>query len=212
MVNVVCYFFVSVSEGGAIVNLNTADYLISEDASSPDTKRIFESAEYAKDRATVFHSSVLSTFAKTQSVDSVSIGHYVLPPACVQQEVKAAVGRFIWEQEVSRGRGHFRGENMALEEGLLQPQDDYGIREDAKISQEESILSTPRREDLQCCNVQQYPVNNMVTGYVCIDQLRRYSGELHDFLPGHSGFLVSKAHNDKYNITSEKESSLWNTH
>ncbi|XP_035275395.1 telomere repeats-binding bouquet formation protein 2 [Anguilla anguilla] len=203
-----------VSEGGTIVSWKRADYLFSEDASSPDTQRVFESVDYAEDRVTVFHSLFLSTCEKTQSTESVSIGHYVLPPPCVQKEVKAAVGHFIWEQEISQkkvpcSRANIR-ENMVLKEDLLRPQNDCGNREGAKISQEPAILTTPQRETSPCCNVQQYPVNNMVTGYVFIDALTRYSGELHDFLPGHPDCLVLKAHNEKYTITSDEERALRN--
>ncbi|KAJ8340753.1 hypothetical protein SKAU_G00353860 [Synaphobranchus kaupii] len=205
-----------VSEGGTIVSWKTADYLFSENATSPDTQRIFESVEYAEDRVTVFHSLFLSTCEKTQSTESVSIGHYVLPPTCIQKEVKAAVGHFIWEQEINQnkvlcGRANFRKNNMALEEDALRSQDDCGKGEDAKISQEDSMLTTPQRETPQCCSVQQYPVNNMVTGYVFIDALTKYSGELHDFLPGLPDFLVSKAHKEKYSITSDEERALRNT-
>ncbi|XP_036400231.1 telomere repeats-binding bouquet formation protein 2 [Megalops cyprinoides] len=147
-----------VSEGGAIVCWRAAEYLFSNDASCCDTRRIFDSVDYVEDRATVFHSAYISTCEKTQSLESVLIGHYVLPPASVQKEVRSAVGRFIWEQ----------GEAFKW--------------------------TTHQREASPCCNVQQYPVNNMLRGYVCIDELRKYSGELHDFLPGHSGYSVSKVH------------------
>lgn len=46
--------------------------------------RIFDSKDYIWNKVTVFHSLFLSTCEKRQSVKSVSIGHYVLPPAPVQ--------------------------------------------------------------------------------------------------------------------------------
>lgn len=46
--------------------------------------RIFESKDYLWNKVAVFHSSFLSTCEKRQSVKSVYIGHYVLPPASVQ--------------------------------------------------------------------------------------------------------------------------------
>lgn len=46
--------------------------------------RIFESKDYLWDKVTVFHSSFLSACEKRQSVKSMWIGHYVLPPASVQ--------------------------------------------------------------------------------------------------------------------------------
>lgn len=46
--------------------------------------RIFDSEDYMKNRATVFHSDFLSTCEQRQSVKSVPIGHYVLPPVSIQ--------------------------------------------------------------------------------------------------------------------------------
>ncbi|XP_045072908.1 telomere repeats-binding bouquet formation protein 2-like [Coregonus clupeaformis] len=74
-----------VSEGGAITSWETADYLFSEDATCPDTVRIFESGDYAENRLTVFHSFYLAACEKCHSVKSVCIGHYVLPPVSVQE-------------------------------------------------------------------------------------------------------------------------------
>uniref|UniRef100_UPI003AABC8CD telomere repeats-binding bouquet formation protein 2 n=1 Tax=Centroberyx gerrardi TaxID=166262 RepID=UPI003AABC8CD len=85
------------SEGGTVASWRTADYLFSEDAACPDTQRIFESKDYLWNKVTVFHSLYLSACEKRQSVKSLSIGHYVLPPACVQDEVRSVVGRLIWE-------------------------------------------------------------------------------------------------------------------
>lgn len=46
--------------------------------------RIFESRDYLWNKVVVFHSMFLSTCEKRQSVTSVCIGHYVLPPVSVQ--------------------------------------------------------------------------------------------------------------------------------
>ncbi|KAG8001585.1 Telomere repeats-binding bouquet formation protein 2, partial [Nibea albiflora] len=91
--------FLVVSEGGIIACWRKADYLFSEDATCPDTLRIFESKDYLYHRVVVFHCLFLSTCEKRQSVKSVSIGHHVLPPASVQDEVRDVVGRLIWECE-----------------------------------------------------------------------------------------------------------------
>uniref|UniRef100_A0A3P8TEJ2 Telomere repeat binding bouquet formation protein 2 n=1 Tax=Amphiprion percula TaxID=161767 RepID=A0A3P8TEJ2_AMPPE len=68
-------------EGGTIASWKAADYLFSEDATCPDTLRIFESKDYLWNKVTVFHSFFLSVCERWQSVKSVCIGHYVLPPA-----------------------------------------------------------------------------------------------------------------------------------
>uniref|UniRef100_A0A3Q4H646 Telomere repeat binding bouquet formation protein 2 n=1 Tax=Neolamprologus brichardi TaxID=32507 RepID=A0A3Q4H646_NEOBR len=80
-----CHMFWT-SEGGSIAHWRTADYLFSEDATCPDTLRIFESKDYLWNKLTVFHSLFLSACEKRQSVKSLSIGQYVLPPASVQDE------------------------------------------------------------------------------------------------------------------------------
>uniref|UniRef100_A0A3B3DX47 Uncharacterized protein n=1 Tax=Oryzias melastigma TaxID=30732 RepID=A0A3B3DX47_ORYME len=73
-----------VQEGGTITGWRKADFIFSEDATSSDTLRIYESKDFLWDKVTVFHSLFLSTCEKRQSVRSVSIGHYVLPPVSVQ--------------------------------------------------------------------------------------------------------------------------------
>lgn len=47
--------------------------------------RIHASDEYVMDRATVFHSTYLSTCRLRQSTKSVPLGHYLLPPVSVQR-------------------------------------------------------------------------------------------------------------------------------
>ncbi|MGH0171989.1 UNVERIFIED_CONTAM: hypothetical protein FKN15_062529 [Acipenser sinensis] len=70
-----------------ITNLFTADYIFSEDASNPDTQRIYQSLDYVENRITVFHASYLSACEKSKNNRAVSMGHFVLPPAHVQKEV-----------------------------------------------------------------------------------------------------------------------------
>ncbi|MGH0157963.1 UNVERIFIED_CONTAM: hypothetical protein FKN15_053551 [Acipenser sinensis] len=113
-----------VAEGGMITNLFTADYIFSEDASNPDTQRIYQSLDYVENRITVFHASYLSACEKSKNNRAVSMGHFVLPPAHVQK------------------------------------------------------------------------------GYVFIDEMKKYSGELHDFTPGDAGYSVYRAHCEKYILPS----------
>ncbi|XP_048087775.1 telomere repeats-binding bouquet formation protein 2 isoform X2 [Alosa alosa] len=180
-----------VREGGHIVAWRRASYLFSDDASCPDTHRIFLSREYLEGELTVFHSSFITVCDVRQSVKSVPIGHYVLPPVPVQQEVKAKIGRFIWEQEdltegtevqESQRRGH--GDSAASKQ-----RSEMSV--DKVLMSLDELLMASGREDAACCEVQHYPVNNMVSGYVALDQLKRYNGELHDFLPGQGGYSVS---------------------
>ncbi|MBN3272141.1 DHSO dehydrogenase, partial [Polyodon spathula] len=88
-----------VAEGGMITNLFTADYVFSEDASNPDTQRIYQSLDYVENRITIFHAAYLSACEKSKNNRAVSMGHFVLPPTHVQKAIKAEFGCFIWEKE-----------------------------------------------------------------------------------------------------------------
>uniref|UniRef100_A0A2K6GVX6 Telomere repeat binding bouquet formation protein 2 n=1 Tax=Propithecus coquereli TaxID=379532 RepID=A0A2K6GVX6_PROCO len=74
-----------VAEGGTISDPRAADFLFSCDASHPDTLRIYQSLDYIEDNATVFHACYLSAVAKAEMKNSVALGHFILPPACLQQ-------------------------------------------------------------------------------------------------------------------------------
>ncbi|KAB5525845.1 hypothetical protein PHYPO_G00144880 [Pangasianodon hypophthalmus] len=183
-----------VSQGGFISDWKTADYLFSDDASCPDTKRIHVSDEYVTDRATVFHSAYLSNCWLRWSTKSVPLGHYLLPPVSVQREVKARIGRFIWEQDEMLGVTTPHG-NKGTEQILNIQRDAKGSQsEKGKTRLENCMNTSPSRDESVCCEAQLYPVNNMVSGYVHIDQLKKFSGELHDFLPSHSGYSVSRSY------------------
>ncbi|KAL1007167.1 hypothetical protein UPYG_G00082920 [Umbra pygmaea] len=184
-----------VSEGGAITSWETADYIFSEDASSPDTRSIFESEEYAEDKLTLFHSFYLAACEKYHSFKSVCIGHYVLPPASVQEgeQVKAVIGRFVWETEDNAQADDTIDSD---EFGYMQEEEDCSSDfTDFNSCIENTILNTPdtpKRQGAVCCELRHYPIINMVTGYVSIDELSYYSGRLQDFLPGHCGSVVYK--------------------
>ncbi|NXI43633.1 TERB2 protein, partial [Galbula dea] len=38
--------------------------------------------------------------------------------------------------------------------------------------------------------LQEYPMNNMVTGYASAGDMKKYMGELRDFTPGTSGYAA----------------------
>ncbi|XP_066514426.1 telomere repeats-binding bouquet formation protein 2-like isoform X1 [Hoplias malabaricus] len=81
--------------------------------------------------------------------------------------------------------------------GNVHTEDDIGPKEEGNKSLE-NCRKTSSRDKTVCCDVQLYPVNNMVSGYAHIDQLKKYSGELHDFLPSHSGFSISSTHSRRH--------------
>ncbi|XP_049420949.1 telomere repeats-binding bouquet formation protein 2 [Epinephelus fuscoguttatus] len=154
-----------ISEGGTIVGWKTADYLFSEDATCPDTLRIFESKDYLWDKVTVFHSSFLSACEKRQSVKSMWIGHYVLPPASVQDEVRRVIGRLIWECE------NEQSEAQGFQEECSEVSRSHSESSDTNSSESEAAL---------CVH---HPASNTLTGYVSMDNLQKYTGDLCDFHP-----------------------------
>ncbi|XP_063738432.1 telomere repeats-binding bouquet formation protein 2 isoform X2 [Eleginops maclovinus] len=131
-------------EGGSMADCRRADYLFSEDATCADTLR-------------------------RQSVKSVCIGHYVLPPASVQDELRQVVGRLIWEFE--------------YEQSVAQGFSSQTEVEGSEVSKSNSGPSDMESESEAPLSVH-YPVTNMLTGYVSMDNLQKYSGDLCDIHPG----------------------------
>ncbi|XP_067412244.1 telomere repeats-binding bouquet formation protein 2 isoform X1 [Emydura macquarii macquarii] len=183
-----------VTEGGVISTHQGADYLFSSDASHPDTQRIHQSLDYIEGKATVFHSCYLSAKASAspEMKQTVALGHFLLPPACVQEEIRRKLGSFIWEHM-----------NDSLMEQLDEPtsveikssikEDEQSIKGKKDLdgsSKEKRGSETPVGGKLDYCVLQDYPVNNMVTGYVSSSDMKKYLGELHDFIPGTSGYSV----------------------
>ncbi|KAM9408285.1 telomere repeats-binding bouquet formation protein 2 [Pholidichthys leucotaenia] len=160
--------------GGTIACWSKADYLFSAEATCPDTVRIFESKDYLWNKVTVFHSLFLSACKKRQSVKSVSIGHYVLPPASVQEEVRNVAGRFIWEREDEQSVAQDSRRSCSS----LTEDEDVSMRDyepfDTDSSDGESQL---------CHRLQKCPDIIRLTGYVSINELSKYSGDLCDFNP-----------------------------
>ncbi|XP_055394929.1 telomere repeats-binding bouquet formation protein 2 [Bubalus kerabau] len=186
-----------VAEGGTISDPRAADFLFSCDASHPDTLRIYQSLDYIEDNATVFHAYYLSSVANAEIKNSVALGHFILPPASLQKEIRRKIGSFIWEQDQ-----HF----------LIEKHDEVTSNE-LKVFRESSVLATDHKKDLSKSTekhfirtpvvekqmyfpLQHYPVNNMVTGYISIDAMKKFLGELHDFIPGSSGYLAYHVQNE----------------
>ncbi|XP_053452170.1 telomere repeats-binding bouquet formation protein 2 isoform X2 [Nycticebus coucang] len=154
----------TVAEGGTISDSQAADFLFSSDASHPDTLRIYQSLEYIEDNATVFHAYYLSAVAKAEIKNSVALGHFILPPECLQKEIRRKIGSFIWEQDQ-----HFPVE----EDDEVTPNEIKTLRENSEVptkhikelsnSTEKHFIRTPVAEKQMYFPLQNYPVNNMVT-------------------------------------------------
>ncbi|KAM7424223.1 hypothetical protein PAMA_000525 [Pampus argenteus] len=164
-------------EEGTFAGWRTADYLFSMDATCPDTLRVFESKDYLWNKVTVFHSSFLSACEKRQSVKSVCIGHYVLPPASVQAEIRNVLGRLIWEREDEQSV--IQGSHESLS---YQTEDEYN-EEVSRSNSEPSDTDASVNGDPACCESWDYPVSIKFTGYVNMCNLQKYSGDLCDFHP-----------------------------
>ncbi|XP_070923028.1 telomere repeats-binding bouquet formation protein 2 isoform X2 [Macaca nemestrina] len=183
-----------VAEGGTISDPRAADFLFSCDASHPDTLRIYQSLDYIEDNATVFHAYYLSAVANAEIKTSVALGHFILPPACLHKEIRRKIGSFIWEQdqhflikkhdEVTPNEIKTLGENSELATEHIK---------ELSESPEKHFIRTPVVEKQMYFPLQNYPVNNMVTGYISIDAMKKFLGELHDFIPGSSGLNTVNA-------------------
>ncbi|ERE70899.1 telomere repeats-binding bouquet formation protein 2 [Cricetulus griseus] len=182
-----------VDEGGTVSDVQAADFLFSCDASHPDTLRIYQSLEYIEDNATVFHAYYLSAVANTEMKNSVALGHFVLPPACLQKEIRRKIGSFIWEQDENfLVKKHDRITSNERESS--EPTTEH--KKELYESAENHFVRTPVVEKQMYFPLQNYPVNNMVTGYISIDALEKFLGELHDFIPGSSGYLAYHVQNE----------------
>ncbi|XP_044518103.1 telomere repeats-binding bouquet formation protein 2 [Gracilinanus agilis] len=176
-----------VAHGGVICNPREADFLFSCDASHPDTMRIYQSFDYMEDNATVFHAYYLSAVAKADMKKTVPLGHYVLPPTCLQKEIRKKIGSFIWEQSnhvMTEKHDEVMQKHRESTKLLTEP------KMDPSISTKKHFSRTPVTGKQLFYPLHNYPVNNMVTGYVSIDTMKKFLGELHDFIPGSSGYLA----------------------
>uniref|UniRef100_A0A8B9E9I5 Telomere repeat binding bouquet formation protein 2 n=1 Tax=Anser cygnoides TaxID=8845 RepID=A0A8B9E9I5_ANSCY len=142
------------------------------------SRLIHESLEYLDGRATVFHSCYLSAWANTSAEmkESVVLGHFVLPPACLQEgEGEHQVGAALSIPQYTQGYIQHEGNNIFL------PQ----------YSSEENPGSRASTQgEFSYHALKEYPMNNMVTGYTSARDMKKYVGELRDFIPGTSGYTA----------------------
>ncbi|XP_052528329.1 telomere repeats-binding bouquet formation protein 2 [Tympanuchus pallidicinctus] len=181
----------AVAGGGLLTRWQDADYLFSSDAAHPDTRSIHESLQYLDGRATVFHPCYLSAWlnSSTAKQQPVALGHFVLPPACLQEEIRRKIGRFPWEQ-MDDSLVEQPEENLSDEPETVSKECEQGAGEDAQNLPESSEGKRGSRassQEVPCHTLQEYPINNMVTGYTSARDMRKYTGELHDFTPGTAG-------------------------
>ncbi|NXE82236.1 TERB2 protein, partial [Cochlearius cochlearius] len=156
---------------------------------------IHESLDYLEGRATVFHSRYLSAWASAGAgaKPSVVLGHFVLPPACLQEEIRRKIGRFIWEQADDALAGQ-PNENLTDELEAARKGCEEEEEEEDALALAESEEETGSRAAAQGAfpyrALQEYPTSNMVTGYASARDMKKYVGELRDFIPGTSGYAA----------------------
>ncbi|KAM8877821.1 telomere repeats-binding bouquet formation protein 2 [Synchiropus picturatus] len=162
------------SEAGTVASWREADYLFSNDATCPDTLRIFESTYFLWNNVTVFHSLFLSACEKRMSVRSVPIGHYVLPPAPVQEEVRKVMGRFIWECEdkLDSNTSCHQAEDGSSDDELASDTIGFQI----------SSIEAPEHGEGEGSDLDD-PASRMSTEYVEMSSLPKYTGALREMPP-----------------------------
>ncbi|NWR80367.1 TERB2 protein, partial [Centropus unirufus] len=179
--------------GGVLAPPPHAEFLFSSDAAHPDTRRIHESQDYLEGRATVFHSQYLTAWVNsgTGNKASVALGHFILPPACLQEGPgKQSIG--VWLPGVPMGAAPFGGAGKDGPSVLcyIYYHRMVQARRDLKTHPEETGSGAPTQQEFPNQALQEYPVNNMVTGYASARDMKKYVGELHEFIPGTSGYAV----------------------
>ncbi|KAB1277911.1 Telomere repeats-binding bouquet formation protein 2 [Camelus dromedarius] len=157
-----------VAEGGTISDPRDADFLFSCDASHPDTLRIYQSLDYIEDNATVFHAYYLSAVANAEIKNSVALGHFILPPACLQKEIRRKIGSFIWEQGqhflMEKITVYIVWNNFSFVKQIQKSKYEYDFLYVLFYRTEKCFIWTPVAEKQMYFPLQNYPVNNMVTG------------------------------------------------
>ncbi|NWU80203.1 TERB2 protein, partial [Onychorhynchus coronatus] len=177
-----------VAGGGALTDWLDAEYLFSSDATHPDTRSIHESLRYLEGRATVFHSRYLSACERAGATEkpSVVLGHFVLPPACLQEgQGKKKNPSGFFHQGPSENPTE---EPEAVRNGCEEEPEGEAL--DLDKSSEETDSEAPSPGGFPYRALQEYPINNMVTGYTSARDMKKYEGELHDFIPGMSGYTA----------------------
>uniref|UniRef100_A0A8D0BB56 Telomere repeat binding bouquet formation protein 2 n=1 Tax=Salvator merianae TaxID=96440 RepID=A0A8D0BB56_SALMN len=184
------WHFSSVAEGGVIASQDAAEYLFSSDASHPDTLRIHRSLDYLEDRIAVFHACYLTASANSKIKNTVPLGHFLLPPACIQQEIRKKIGSFIWEQMPDHNHLTVQpSQPVEVKYGKEEEEIKKG-RKELEISKDTQVSGMLEAGNLVYIPLQNYPVSNMVTGYPSSKEMKKFLGPIHDFIPGCFGYLA----------------------
>ncbi|XP_010163558.1 telomere repeats-binding bouquet formation protein 2, partial [Antrostomus carolinensis] len=114
--------------------------------------------------------------------------------------IRRKIGSFIWEQAGdSVAEQHDQNLEMARE-GREEEVEEDAL--DLAKSEEETGSSAPTHGEFPYRALREYPMSNMVTGYASARDMKKYVGELRDFIPGTSGYTVYWIQNE-INIYSD---------
>ncbi|XP_040979528.1 telomere repeats-binding bouquet formation protein 2 isoform X7 [Aquila chrysaetos chrysaetos] len=188
-----------VAGGGVVTHWRDADYLFSSDAAHPDTRRFtfgnqlsFSLAEYM--RALITWRAELQSFTPVTSLRGRapmwerSCLWFWATLSCHLPACKKPNEKLTDEPEAVRKSCEEEAEEDVLDL--------------AESSEEETGSRAPAQGEFPYRTLQEYPTNNMVTGYTSARDMKKYVGELCDFIPGSSGYAVYWIQNE-INIYSD---------
>ncbi|NWH75448.1 TERB2 protein, partial [Piaya cayana] len=195
--------------GGVLAHQHDAEFLFSSDAAHPDTRRIHESQDYLEGRATVFHPRYLHAWASSGATvkASVALGHFILPPTCLQEG--QGWGKSIGCNFNLALPWHSQPNGNLLDglEAVGRSSEEEADTVDLAQSEDETGSRASAQREFPHHALQEYPVNNMVTGYASARDMKKYIGELCDFIPGTSGYAVHWIHSE-INLYSDGKTKM----
>ncbi|NXJ54292.1 TERB2 protein, partial [Spizaetus tyrannus] len=200
-----------VAGGGVVTHWRDADYLFSSDAAHPDTRRWAVLCPPAVSPPCWQHPPCLGVACSSPGLAQAATAtqcHYLMPSQSFiflfMAEIRRKIGSFIWEQ-ADDSLAEQRNEKLTDEPEAVRKSCEEEAEEDvldlAESEEETGSRALPQGE-FPYRALQEYPTNNMVTGYTSARDMKKYVGELCDFIPGTSGYAVYWIQNE-INIYSD---------
>ncbi|NWZ67064.1 TERB2 protein, partial [Acrocephalus arundinaceus] len=177
--------------GGTIAHWLDADYLFSSDAAHPDTRRW---AKQALMYLVESISGILTSCKNQGALKTCALG--VCPRCSACDPLYNCNSSFF-----SQPNENPTEEPEAARSGCEEETEDEAL--DLAESSEETDSEAPAQGEFPYRALQEYPINNMVTGYASARDMKKYEGELHDFIPGTSGYAAYWVQS-KFSIYCEK--------
>ncbi|XP_015494648.1 telomere repeats-binding bouquet formation protein 2 isoform X5 [Parus major] len=185
--------------GGTIAHWLDADYLFSSDATHPDTRR-FSFGNQLSFCLPAYTRASVTWKAEPQSFTPVT-------SQCVQAHAAERSPRWFWAisscplPACKKPNKNLPEEPEAARNGCEEEPEEEAL--DLAESSEETDSEALAQGEFPYRALQEYPINNMVTGYASARDMKKYEGELHDFTPGTSGYAAYWVQS-KFSIYCEK--------